>query len=111
MLILPYSASSVQGESKAIPTLATEISYPPSQVFNLTNWKLTLPIGLLKSPAEIKQPELGTYKIDPWFIVAPDGGVRFRAPVNGVTTGGSNYPRSELRYSDSFHRNQWFLAK
>ena len=101
-LKLPSPASLVQGANniersdRATPIPTIGISYP-SQVFNLTNWKLTLPIGLLESPAEIKQPELGTYKIDPWFIVAPDGGVRFRAPVNGVTTSGSNYPRSELR--------------
>lgn len=84
ILILPYPASSVQRKNRAT-------------VLNLTNWKLTLPIGLSENPIEIKQPELGTYEIDPWFIVAPDSGVRFRAPVNGVTTSGSNYPRSELR--------------
>lgn len=87
---LPTLMSLVQGA----PTVG--ISYP-SQVLNLNNWKLTLPIALLETPAEIKQPELDTYKIDPWFMVAQDGGVRFRAPVNGVTTDGSNYPRSELR--------------
>jgi hypothetical protein len=70
----------------------------PAQVLNLTNWKETLPTGASESPTEIKQPQLATYKIDPWFIVAPGGnGVRFRAPVNGVTTSGSGYPRSELR--------------
>lgn len=86
------------------PTLqllpSTEAPYP-SQLLDLTNWKLTLPQGSAKKPSrpeEIKQPELATYKIDPWFVVASQGdGVRFRAPVNGVTTSGSGYPRSELR--------------
>ena len=44
------------------------------------------------------QPELRTFKVDPWFL--PTGGcdgVRFRAAVNGVTTSGSSNPRSELR--------------
>ncbi len=78
-------------------TPGTAATYP-AQVLNLTNWKETLPIGAAESPAEIKQPALATYKIDPWFIVSSDGkGVRFRAPVNGVTTSGSGYPRSELR--------------
>lgn len=70
----------------------------PSQVLNLTNWKITLPIGEQKDATEIEQPELATYNIDPWFIVMPGGnGVRFRAAVNGATTSGSDYSRSELR--------------
>jgi hypothetical protein len=69
----------------------------PSQVLNLSNWKIQLPIGQAEKPTEIKQPALAAYKIDPWFTVHSSGGVRFRAPVNGVTTSGSNYPRSELR--------------
>ncbi len=76
----------------------TSVATYPAQVLNLTNWKETLPIGSSGSPTEIKQPQLATYKIDPWFIVNPIGsGVRFRVPVNGVTTSGSNYARSELR--------------
>ncbi len=69
----------------------------PAQVFNLTNWKITLPTGSSGHPDEVKQPELNKFKVEPWFIVASDGGVRFRAAVNGVTTSGSKYPRSELR--------------
>lgn len=70
----------------------------PSQILNLTNWKLTLPTGNNESPTEIKQPALSNYTNDPWFLVnAEKNGVRFRAPVNGVTTSGSGYPRSELR--------------
>lgn len=71
--------------------------YLPSQVLNLTNWKITLPTGPSEHPTEITQPSLGSYKIDPWFIVGANSGVRFRAPVNGTTTSGSGYPRSELR--------------
>lgn len=68
----------------------------PSQIVDLSNWKLTLPIGEEESPTEVKQPQLASYKIDPWFVVE-NGGIRFRAAVNGVTTSGSGYPRSELR--------------
>jgi hypothetical protein len=85
------------------PIIATSSPTPtvgnatyPSQILNLTNWKITLPIGSSGSPTEIKQPALATYKIDPYFIVA-QGGVQFRAPVNGTTTSGSSNPRSELR--------------
>lgn len=69
----------------------------PGQIINLNNWKLTLPTGGSKDPTEIKQPSLATYKNDPYFLVSGDNGVRFRAPVTGVTTSGSSYPRSELR--------------
>lgn len=77
--------------------LPVQVTYP-SQILNLINWKITLPTGSSKNPTEIKQPELTTYNINPWFIAVPqDSGVRFRAAVNGATTSGSDYPRSELR--------------
>ena len=70
----------------------------PAQVLNLTNWELTLPTGPSENPDDIYQPELRTFKVDPWFVPAAScTGVRFRAPVNGVTTSGSPNPRSELR--------------
>jgi len=70
----------------------------PAEVLDLTNWKITLPIGSSEKPTEVKQPVLKNYELDPWFVVTSDGkAVRFRASVNSVTTNGSNYPRSELR--------------
>jgi hypothetical protein len=65
-------------------------------VLNLANWKLTLPIGDDEKPTEIKQPALDGFAQNPYFVVQGNG-VRFRSPVDGVTTGGSSYPRSELR--------------
>lgn len=64
---------------------------------DLSNWKLTLPVGDSESPTEINYPELGKYKNDPWFVPGYQGGIRFRAPVSASTTKNSNYPRSELR--------------
>lgn len=79
------------------PESANTNAYP-SQILNLTNWKLTLPSGEKEKPTEIKQPNLAVFQINPWFISLPNGiGIRFRSPVNGVTTKGSDYPRSELR--------------
>jgi len=70
----------------------------PAQVIDLANWKQTLPTGSSKKPQEIKADKLSTYLNDPFFLVDASGqAVRFRAPVNGVTTSGSGYPRSELR--------------
>ncbi|NIK59362.1 polysaccharide lyase family 7 protein [Kribbella shirazensis] len=68
----------------------------PAEVLDLKNWKVTLPTGGDEKPTEIKQPALATYTNDPLFKVMGNG-VQFRAPVNGVTTSGSSYPRSELR--------------
>lgn len=70
----------------------------PSQILNLTNWKETLPTGTSGSPTEIVQTSLASYTMSPYFHVnSTCNGVVFRAPVNGVTTSGSGYPRSELR--------------
>lgn len=78
-------------------TRAGDCDYPAQQL-DLTDWKETLPTGSSGSPTEIKQPALSTYAVDPWFTVNPAcTGVQFRAAVNGVTTSGSSYPRSELR--------------
>ncbi|MDQ4134283.1 MAG: polysaccharide lyase family 7 protein [Actinomycetota bacterium] len=80
------------------PAAATAACDYPSQVVGLSNWKLTLPTGTAGSPTEVKQPQLATYPNSPWFTVVPAcNAVQFRAPVNGVTTIGSSYPRSELR--------------
>jgi hypothetical protein len=74
----------------------------PSQILNLTNWKITLPIDGRGSQSgeatEVKQPTLNSYSISPYFKVTSTGtGVLFRANCGGATTSGSGYPRSELR--------------
>jgi len=70
----------------------------PANILDLTNWKETLPIGSSGSPIEIYQPQLATYVNNPYFVVNSGcNGVQFRAPVNGVATSNSGYPRSELR--------------
>jgi hypothetical protein len=77
-------------------------------VLDLTNWKLQLPTGQDGNVDEVKQPELATYRNDPWFLPTPDcTGVRFRAAVDGVTTSGSNYPRSELREMNGSDEAGW----
>jgi hypothetical protein len=70
----------------------------PAQILNLTNWKQTLPTGQDEKPTEILQPQLNTFRLDPFFVISQtEMAVLFRSPVNGVTTSGSSYPRSELR--------------
>ncbi|MFL6091265.1 MAG: polysaccharide lyase family 7 protein [Aeromicrobium sp.] len=82
-----------------VPNLPTAPVIPssPSGVFDLTNWKLTLPSGK-HDPDEVDQPKLATFQDPRYFHVDPvNGGVVFRAPTSGATTSNSNYPRSELR--------------
>jgi hypothetical protein len=82
----------------------------PAQVLNLTAWNLTVPIlGRVtdgdeedkedaKKAKEVEQPDLATFADPPYFQVTSScDSVAFRAPVNGITTSGSSYPRSELR--------------
>ena len=80
----------------------------PADVLDLANWKETLPIGSAGKPTEVSQPQLKTFSADPWFTTAAGcTGVQFRAAVNGVTTSGSGYPRSELREMDGGDAASW----
>jgi len=72
----------------------------PAELLDLTSWKLTLPVETSHAgnPDEIRQPELAGFALAPFFHLTPEAdGVVFRAPVDGATTSGSGYPRSELR--------------
>ncbi|MEU4745998.1 polysaccharide lyase family 7 protein, partial [Actinosynnema sp. NPDC023658] len=80
----------------------------PADVLDLTDWYVGLPVGEEESPTNVGQPELATYSADPWFRTTPAcDGVRFRAAVNGVTTSGSSYPRSELREMSGSAKASW----
>lgn len=97
---MPKTQTPTQSLPTLLPTQESK-SLLPSQILDLTNWKITMPFSVgaeSSDPVEIKQPDLATYKIYPWFFVSASGdGIVFRAPVTGVTTSGSKYPRSELR--------------
>lgn len=90
----------------------------PADVLDLKNWKLTLPVGRedeVDRAAEIRQPCLAKACYDPgkkmydnpafkepysseYFRLIDDRkGVVLRAPVDGVTTSGSDNARTELR--------------
>jgi hypothetical protein len=91
-------STATAGEDTTTGAMPAEL---PAEVLDLTNWKLTLPIGSREAPGEpleIFQPELATYTIDPHFMLDRAGtGVLFQAHAGGVTTSNSGYPRSELR--------------
>lgn len=64
---------------------------------NLSEFNLMIPTGPEDNPTEIFQPQLRTYQ-DAYFYPSLDcKELFFRAPTNGSTSSGSDYPRSELR--------------
>lgn len=73
----------------------------PAQNFNLTIWKLQLPVDsnnkFVGSSAQV-YPITSSYTNNPYFYTNVDNnGIVFYAPYNGVTTSNSIHPRSELR--------------
>jgi len=72
---------------------AQDPNLPPSGNFDLTRWKITLP-----DQTEIKELELsdGFESPDEFYTDPTTGAMVFKCPNDGET-GGSTYPRSELR--------------
>ena len=77
---------------------------PPADFFNLSHWKLQLPIdvtGVLSGTnlgvMEILTPQLLAGYSSEYFYSGADSAMTFWSPVTGATTGGTEYPRSELR--------------
>ena len=92
-----FEAADISTMADSVQNAPVKIIKYPSQVLDLSAWKITLPIN---SAQEILNPTLYDYSIDPWFKVVHDAdgwAVQFRANHGGATTSGSNNPRSELR--------------
>lgn len=75
---------------------------PPSDDFDLTHWKLTLPASASGTadgkPVEIPAAQLSAgYTSELFFYSGVNREMIFWCPVDGVTTKGSAYPRTELR--------------
>ncbi|CAN5167083.1 hypothetical protein BH09PAT2_BH09PAT2_07950 [soil metagenome] len=109
---LPTSTPTLTISVTPIPTLTTAPSISPtqtptgtssklpSQILDLTNWKITMPYDKDGNGVadEIKQPQLATFSDSQYFYVSSAGNsVIFKAHTGGANTGGSGYPRSELR--------------
>ncbi|MBE3636788.1 polysaccharide lyase family 7 protein [Mangrovicoccus algicola] len=73
---------------------------PPSENFDLTRWKITLPVDRDGNGKvdEIEENDLQGWSDPDFFYTDPvTGGMVFRAVPGGVTTQNSSYVRSELR--------------
>ncbi|HVM61294.1 MAG TPA: polysaccharide lyase family 7 protein [Verrucomicrobiae bacterium] len=69
----------------------------------MSNWKLQLPTSnsvLTCSAGSVDEEspsQVAAGFTNRYFYTGSDGAMTFWAPINGATTGGSSYPRSELR--------------
>ena len=85
----------------------------PSSNIDLSDWKLQLPIDAKGAfggkAAEVKV--LTNYAHQEYFHTGNDGAVVLAAPVNGATTGGSIYARSELREMNGSAPAEWGLSQ
>ncbi|QUS36334.1 polysaccharide lyase family 7 protein [Falsirhodobacter algicola] len=83
---------------KGIHGLRTDA--PPSENFDLSMWKLTLPADLDNDGKvdEVEENQLQGWSDERFFYTDPaTGGMVFRTVPSGTTTSGSHYARSELR--------------
>ena len=93
--------TAIGGVALTLAALAAPASAAPSDDFALGHWKLTLPVdgsGHKQGTAAEMPPSMLTAGYQSiWFHSTLDGALEFWAPVDGATTSGSDYPRSELR--------------
>jgi Ca2+-binding RTX toxin-like protein len=82
-----------------------------SDNFDLTNWKLCLPIdedgGIIGTALEIL--DLSGFEHSSYFYTADDGAMVFRAITDGALTKGTTCARSELREMDGHSLASWSL--
>ena len=93
--------------------MSLNASAAPSGNFNLSNWKITLPVdqGGSLSGTAVEVQNLSGYKNSKYFYTGSDGAMVFYAPVDGATTKGSSYARSELREMNGSEKAAWDLSK
>lgn len=91
--------------------MALHSSFSPGRNFNLSHWKITLPTDrsgtFTGTASEVKN--LKGYVNPKYFYTGSDGAMVFKAPVEGATTSGSRYARSELREMKGSERAAWTI--
>jgi poly(beta-D-mannuronate) lyase len=95
-LRLAFASSLFAGSLTSLPAAAGSLSASraPSQNFDLTHWKLTLPSG-----ADLQAVDLnsGYQYADVFYTDLRTGGMVFRCPNIAGTTDNTHYSRTELR--------------
>ena len=84
-----------------VALIGTIIRSPlPANTLDLDNWALAIPVA---PAAEIKQPALSTYRSQYLDVNYLGNGVKFTTPTNGAIQPGSDYPRTELRQTETWN--------
>lgn len=105
---LRYSATNALGTGT--DDVAVTVNPPaPGSVFDLTDWKITLPTGPSSDATEVTQPTLNTYS-DSNFQLNASNQLVMTAPVQGSTTSGSGGSRCEFREMESGAEADYTLA-
>jgi hypothetical protein len=102
------AAQSGNAASAVLSVTYLNPALPPSANFTLTDWYLTLPTGTAGDPNTVKN--LVGYTDSPYFFTGTDGSLTFSCPTNGVTTSGTDNPRSELRETRNGSNYNWSLS-
>ena len=112
IVALPTVGSAASKSTSATPSQSRTASGSSSTAeMDLDNWYLTLPTGKKGAPDTVYSPELARYS-SKWFHVDDaTGGIVFTANAGGVTTKGSDYPRSELREMNGDKKASWSNTK
>ena len=105
-VVKSLSTGSPNQASNKLNIMALDPILNPSSNFDLTPWNLTLPLPLngigdaitVSNDTLVGVPSLNTgYTNPPYFFTGSlTGSMSFFAPLNGATTPGSVFPRSEL---------------
>lgn len=81
-----------------------------SDHFDLSAWKLTLPVDSTGGTTSLALDVFNLYQYEsPYFFDGNDGAMVFRAMVEGATTSGTHYARTELREVTGGNLAAWNL--
>lgn len=84
-------------------------------MIDLSRWKLTLPVnskGEVSGSGDAAEvTDLVKYANPPFFVVEFEGALTFMAPTDGARTGGSKYPRCELRQMKNGDEFEWTVEQ
>jgi len=88
--------------NNAVEGFSLNPNVPPSENFDLADWKLDTPFndegGFDGIQAGVQDYEIDGYEHPEYFYTGPDGGLVMRSPVIGAkTSSGARYTRTELR--------------
>jgi hypothetical protein len=100
LLVLLLVATTALAEDISAEHLSP--SRKPGQNFNLSKFKLQLPVAHGNGVVEIPAAQLPTYTSEYFYTDKTTGAMIFWVPTDGAHTSGSKFPRTELRQNTDF---------